>query len=141
VLSILLKCLSLWQRNQISHHPVEEDSKLQVPVSVTRTNRTLVCIVERKFSTHLVKMIHLLYAVAVRVMKTRKILEHNNLVAEVITQLHNKFKHAVITIKQRINILIEEFLTQEEYRTENFLLQHMTFLSTSLVTVTVLKSK
>ncbi|CAO4366622.1 unnamed protein product [Caenorhabditis nigoni] len=54
-------------------------------------------------------------AAIVRTMKTRKRLNHNNLVTEVTEQLRHRFMPSPAIIKQRIEILIErEFLQRDE---------------------------
>ncbi|KAI7823845.1 cullin C [Gamsiella multidivaricata] len=50
---------------------------------------------------------HMAEAAIVRVMKNRKSLDHNNLVAEVIGQLQGRFNPAPSMIKKRIEALIE----------------------------------
>ena len=57
---------------------------------------------------------HLTEAVIVRIMKSRKKLEHNQLVAEVIKHLQNRFQPAPQLIKARIEKLIErEYLERD----------------------------
>jgi cullin 3 len=54
-------------------------------------------------------------AAIVRVMKSRKILEHNNIIAEVTKQLQALFLPNPVVIKKRIESLIErEFLERDE---------------------------
>ena len=54
-------------------------------------------------------------ATIVRVMKTRKTLEHNQLLAEVIDQLKSRFRPAPTDIKQRIEALIErDFIARSD---------------------------
>ena len=50
---------------------------------------------------------HLTEALIVRIMKSRKQLEHNQLVVEVTRHLQNRFSPSVALIKQRIEKLIE----------------------------------
>ena len=58
---------------------------------------------------------HLLEASLIRVMKGRKSLEHNNLVAEVVALMSNRFVPSVDAIKARIENLIErEFIRRDE---------------------------
>jgi cullin 3 len=58
---------------------------------------------------------HLLEASLIRVMKGRKSLEHNNLVAEVMGLMSNRFVPSVDAIKARIENLIErEFIRRDE---------------------------
>lgn len=58
---------------------------------------------------------HCVEASIVRIMKSRKTLDHNNLVAEVIRQLNSRFHVEPIFIKQRIEALIEqEYLKRDE---------------------------
>jgi len=67
---------------------------------------------------------HLVEAVVVRVMKSRKTLEHNNLVLEVTKMLAGRFHPSPQLIKQRIEKLIErEYLerSQTDRRTYNYL--------------------
>jgi len=74
------------KENEETRHSVEEDRKLQIQAAITR------------------------------IMKSRQKLEHNILVSEVISQLHNKFKPDEKTIKQCINILIEKnYLKRDEH--------------------------
>ncbi|CCD74336.1 Cullin-3 [Caenorhabditis elegans] len=55
-------------------------------------------------------------AAIVRIMKARKKLNHNNLVAEVTQQLRHRFMPSPIIIKQRIETLIErEYLARDEH--------------------------
>jgi cullin 3 len=61
-------------------------------------------------------------AAVMRVMKARQVLEHNNLVAEVVKQLNRRFNPSLILIKQRIeNLINRDFLCRSpdnnrEYR-------------------------
>merc|ERR1719162_1782874 len=67
---------------------------------------------------------HLVEAVIVRVMKSRKTLEHNQLVMEVTRHLTSRFLPAPTLIKQRIEKLIErEYLerSQQDRRVYNYL--------------------
>eukprot|EP00930_Biecheleria_cincta_P040180 TRINITY_DN27551_c0_g1_i1.p1 TRINITY_DN27551_c0_g1~~TRINITY_DN27551_c0_g1_i1.p1 ORF type:complete len:788 (-),score=181.16 TRINITY_DN27551_c0_g1_i1:93-2456(-) len=67
---------------------------------------------------------HLVEAVIVRVMKSRKTLEHNQLVMEVTRHLTSRFQPAPTLIKQRIEKLIErEYLerSQADRRVYNYL--------------------
>jgi len=67
---------------------------------------------------------HLVEAVIVRIMKSRKTLEHNNLVMEVTRHLTSRFQPAPTLIKQRIEKLIErEYLerSQSDRRVYNYL--------------------
>ena len=58
---------------------------------------------------------HILDSVLVRVMKSRKRLDHNNLVAEVVKMVGDRFLPTPAVIKQRIELLIErEFLKRED---------------------------
>ena len=50
---------------------------------------------------------HLIEASIVRVMKARKSLDHNNLIAEVAKQLNSRFRPTPQQIKKRIESLIE----------------------------------
>ncbi|KAF9200508.1 Cullin-3 [Haplosporangium sp. Z 27] len=50
---------------------------------------------------------HMAEAAIVRVMKSRKSLDHNNLIAEVISQLQGRFNPAPSMIKKRIEALID----------------------------------
>ena len=67
----------------------KESSKVQVPESVQEDRR------------------HLIEAAIVRIMKTRKTLEHSNLIAEVSKQLSNRFMPNPSIVKKRIESLIE----------------------------------
>jgi len=67
---------------------------------------------------------HLVEAVIVRIMKSRKTLEHNQLVMEVTRHLTSRFQPAPTLIKQRIEKLIErEYLerSQADRRVYNYL--------------------
>eukprot|EP00406_Dinophysis_acuminata_P006786 CAMPEP_0179220922 /NCGR_PEP_ID=MMETSP0797-20121207/5897_1 /TAXON_ID=47934 /ORGANISM="Dinophysis acuminata, Strain DAEP01" /LENGTH=750 /DNA_ID=CAMNT_0020927633 /DNA_START=123 /DNA_END=2375 /DNA_ORIENTATION=- len=67
---------------------------------------------------------HLVEAVVVRIMKSRKTLEHNQLVMEVTRLLTSRFQPSPTLIKQRIEKLIErEYLerSQQDRRVYNYL--------------------
>jgi len=67
---------------------------------------------------------HLIEAAIVRIMKTRKTLQHNNLIAEVTKQLSQRFVPTPQQIKKRIESLIErEYLerTRQDRRIYNYL--------------------
>lgn len=67
---------------------------------------------------------HLVEAVIVRIMKSRKMLDHNLLVAEVTRHLNSRFQPSPFLIKQRIEKLIErEYLerSQHDRRVYNYL--------------------
>jgi cullin 3 len=67
---------------------------------------------------------HLIEAAIVRVMKTRKTLQHNNLIAEVTKQLSSRFVPSPQIIKKRIESLIErEYLerSRSDRRLYNYL--------------------
>jgi len=63
-------------------------------------------------------------AAIVRIMKSRKVLEHNQLISEVTQQLRARFLPDPNTIKKRIESLIErEFLERDktDWRTYKYL--------------------
>ena len=63
---------------------------------------------------------HILDAVIVRIMKSRKMIEHNELVSIVITQIH-MFKADSKSIKKRIESLIErDFLERDSNKSYKY---------------------
>ena len=54
-------------------------------------------------------------AAIVRIMKSRRTINHNDLISELVKQLHNRFQTLTILIKQRIEDLIEkEYLKRDD---------------------------
>jgi len=67
---------------------------------------------------------HLVEAVIVRIMKSRKTLDHNSLIMEVTRHLASRFNPTPLLIKQRIEKLIErEYLErcQDDRKKYNYL--------------------
>ncbi|CAG0898907.1 unnamed protein product [Cyprideis torosa] len=70
---------------------------------------------------------HEIEAAIVRIMKARKQLQHNNLVAEVTEQLKGRFLPSPVVIKKRIEGLIErEYIARTEQDSSPFAVKKMT---------------
>ena len=58
---------------------------------------------------------HEIEACIVRIMKSRKVMSHVNLVSEVVEQLNNRFQPSPVVIKKRIEGLIErEYIKRQD---------------------------
>ncbi|EQC28612.1 hypothetical protein SDRG_13691 [Saprolegnia diclina VS20] len=84
-----------------------KDSSGDAPASVTVSDELPSTVAEDRK--------HLIEAAIVRIMKTRKSMQHNNLMAEVTRQLATRFVPSPQLVKRRIESLIErEYLTRSQ---------------------------
>ena len=73
------------------------------------------------FSLALQARKHLLEAAIVRIMKTRKTLDHNSLIAEVMKQVSPRFTPSLGDIKKRIEGLLErDYLERDEDQKQTY---------------------
>jgi cullin 1 len=119
-LQLLLKAKILVHEGSYTLNPSFKSKKLRINLNVaikseskTETNETLRTVEKDR---ELV-----IQAAIVRIMKTRKVLKHVQLMQEVITQVQGRFQPSVQQIKKSIDVLLEkEYIERVEGQKDMF---------------------